>query len=131
MTSEFSVPTNDATPRRPSDCKSVSDALAAVAGGDRAFGPAELDHLATCLRCRREQSRYRRLMDAMHLLREEPVRKDSRLESQILVHLDRYGHRRTWDTRPRVAATVAAGAAAAAGLIAFTARHRRAARLAS
>ena len=113
------------------DCQSVSDSLAAVAGGDRAFGPAELDHLASCLRCRVEQSRYRRLMDAMHLLREAPVPSDSRLESQILVHLDRYGHRRAWDTRPRVAATVAAGAAAAAGLIAFTARHRRAARLAS
>ena len=131
MTSELSVPTNDATPRRPGDCRSVSDALAAVAGGDRGIGPAELDHLASCLRCRVEQSRYRRLMDAMHLLREAPVPEDSRLESQILVHLDRYGHRRAWDTRPRVAATVAAGAAAAAGLIAFTARHRRTARLAS
>ena len=95
------------------------------------MGPAELDHLACCLRCRVEQSRYRRLMDAMHLLREARIPSDSRLESQILVHLDRYGHRRTWDTTPRVAATVAAGAAAAAGLLAFTARHRRVAKLAS
>ena len=131
MTRELSVPTNDATARPHSDCRSVSDALAAVAGGERALGPAELDHLASCLRCRVEQSRYRRLMDAMHLLRETPAPEDSRLESQILVHIDRYGNRRAWDTRPRVAATVAAGAAAAAGLIAFTARHRRAARLAS
>lgn len=116
-------------PRR--DCESVRDVLAAVAGGDRAYGPAELDHLASCLRCRVEASRYRRLMDAMRLLREAPVPSDSRLESQILVHLDRHGNRWAWDTRPRFAATVAAGAAAAAGLIAFTARHRRAARLAS
>lgn len=131
MTSEPSAPTTGAPtgPRR--DCESVSAVLAAVAGGDRAYGPAELDHLASCLRCRVEESRYRRLMDAMRLLREAPVPADSRLESQILVHLDRYGHRWAWDTRPRVAATVAAGAAAAAGLIAFTARHRRAARLAS
>ena len=116
-------------PRR--DCESVSDALAAAAGGDRAIGPAELDHLQSCLRCRVEQSRYRRLMDAMYLLRESSAPQDARLESQILVHLDRYGHRWAWENKPRVAATVAAGAAAAAGLIAFTARHRRAARLAS
>ena len=131
MTSEPSAPTADAAPRPSRDCESVSDALAAVAGGDRTYGPAELDHLASCLRCRVEQSRYRRMMDAMHLLREAPAPEDSRLESQILVHLDRYGHRWAWDARPRMAATVAAGAAAAAGLIAFTARHRRAARLAS
>ncbi len=131
MTSEISAPTTGPTTRPRRDCKSVSDVLAAVAGGERAYGPAELDHLASCLRCRVEESRYRRLMDAMRLLREAPVLEDSRLESQILLHLDRYGHRWAWDARPRVAATVAAGAAAAAGLIAFTARHRRAARLAS
>ena len=131
MTSE--LPTQrTATPQRPhDDCASVSEALAAAAGGDRVIGPAELDHMASCLRCRVEQARYRRMMDAMHLLREAPVPEDSRLESQILVHLDRYGHRWARDASPRVAATVAAGAAAAAGLIAFTARHRRAASLAS
>lgn len=112
-------------------CESVSDAMAAAAGDDRAFGPAELDHLESCLRCRVELSRYRRLMDAMCLLRETSAPEDARLESQILVHLDRYGHRWAWERKPRVAATVAAGAAAAAGVLAFTARHRRAARLAS
>lgn len=131
MTGEPSAAANGATAPRHRECRSVSDALAAAAGDDRDLGPAELDHLASCLRCRVEQSRYRRMMDAMHLLREAPAPEDSRLESQILVHLDRYGHRRAWDAKPRVAATVAAGAAAAAGLIAFTARHRRAARLAS
>ena len=131
MTGEPSAPTAGAATLSRRDCASVSDVLAAVAGGDRAYGPAELDHLASCLRCRVEESRYRRLMDAMRLLREAPVPVDPRLESQILVHLDRHGHRWAWDGRPRVAATVAAGAAAAAGLIAFTARHRRAARLAS
>jgi len=131
VTSEPSAPTTGATTRPHRDCESVSGVLAAVAGGDRAYGPKELDHLASCLRCRVEESRYRRLMDAMRLLREAPVPADSRLESQILVHVDRYGHRWAWDTGSRVAATVAAGAAAAAGLIAFTARHRRAARLAS
>ena len=134
MTGEPPAPASDAMTHPRRDCESVSDALAAAAGGDRAIGPAELDHLESCLRCRVEQSRYRRLMDAMYLLRESPA-PDARLESQILVHLDRYGHRWAWETRPRVAATVAAGAAAgaaaAAGLIAFTARHRRAARLAS
>lgn len=131
MRSEPTAPAIGARTHSRRDCESVSDVLAAVAGGDRAYGPAELDHLSSCLRCRVEESRYRRLMDAMRLMRDAPVPADSRLESQILVHLDRYGHRRAWDTRPRFAATVAAGAAAAAGLIAFTARHRRAARLAS
>ena len=123
--------TNEATTCARRDCRSVSDALAAVAGGDRALGAAELEHLASCLRCRVEQSRYRRLMDAMHTLRDAPTPDHSRLESQILVYIDRYGRRWTWDTTPRVAATVAAGAAAAAGLLAFTARHRRGARVAS
>ena len=114
------------------DCVSVSDALAAAAGSDRAFGPLELDHLVTCLRCRAEQSRYRRLLEAMQSLREAPVEEDSRLESEILLTLDLHG--RLWARRARsgvVAAVggLAAGAAATAGLIA--ARHRRAARLAS
>ncbi|MCY3616998.1 MAG: hypothetical protein F4Z00_15080 [Acidimicrobiaceae bacterium] len=114
------------------DCVSVSDALAAAAGSDRALGPSELDHLATCLRCRAEQSRYRRLMEAMQSLREAPTSEDSRLESQILETLDVYGHRWARITNSGVAAAVggiAAGAAATAGFIA--ARHRRAARLAS
>ena len=125
-TTTISVPTD---PRR--DCESVSDALAAAAGGDHAYGPAQSAHLASCLRCRVEESRYRRLMAAMRSLRETPVLKDSRLEAQILLHLDRHDHRGARDVRPRLAAKVAAGAAAAAGLMAFTARHRRAARLAS
>ena len=114
------------------DCVSVSDALAAAAGSDRTFGPLELHHLATCLRCRAEQSRYQRLMEAMQSLREAPSAQDSRLESQILETLDTYGHRWARITNSGVAAAVggiAAGAAATAGLIA--ARHRRAARLAS
>ena len=126
-----SASTGGPTTLLPCDCRTVSDALAAVAGGDRAFGPAELDHIASCLRCRVEKSRYRRLMDAIHGLRDTPVPTAPGLESQILMHLDRYGHRWARDAAPRVAATVAAGAAAAAGLIAFTARHRRIARLAS
>ena len=116
------------------DCGLVSDVLAAAAGSDRSFGPSEQEHLASCLRCRAEQSRYRRMMEAMQSLREAPVPGDSRLESQILLNLDLHGRR--WARRARsgvVAAVggVAAGAAATAGLIAFTARHRRAARLAS
>jgi len=115
----------------PAVCGSVSDALAAAAGSDRAFGPLELDHLATCLRCRAEQSRYRRLMEAMQSLREAPVEEDSRLESEILLTLDLHGRRWARRVRSGVVAAVGgiAGAAATAGLIA--ARHRRAARLAT
>ena len=114
------------------DCVSVSDSLAAAGGSDRAFGPMELDHLATCLRCRAEQARYQRLMEAMQSLREAPVQEDYRLESQILETLDVHGRRLARWARSGVVAAVggvAAGAAATAGLIA--ARHRRAARLVS
>lgn len=114
------------------DCVSVSDALAAAAGADRALGPVELDHLSTCLRCRAEQSRYQRLMEAMQSLREAPVTEDSRLESQILETLDLHGRLLDRMARSGVVAAVggmAAGAAATVGFIA--ARHRRAARLVS
>lgn len=115
----------------PVGCGSVSAALAAAAGSDRAFGPDELHHLTTCLRCRAEQSRYQRLMEALQSLRETPVEADSRLESQIRSTLDHHG--RLWARRARSGVMAAvggiAGAAATAGFIA--ARHRRAARLAS
>lgn len=114
------------------DCVSVSDALAAAGGSDRAFGPPELDHLSTCLRCRAEQFRYQRLMEAMQSLREAPNICDSRLESQILETLDLQTRLLDRMARSGVVAAVggiAAGAAATAGFIA--ARHRRAARLVS
>lgn len=135
MNGDLGAPSGHAGTAGPATgCESVSDALAASAGGDDAFEPATADHLASCLRCRVEQSRYRRLMDAMRCLRDAGVRIDARLESQILTYLDRHGQHRTPHARSRLAAAVggvAAGAAATAGVIAFTARHRRAARLAS
>ena len=117
-----------------SECASMSDALAVIAGGERTFSSSEQHHLAACLRCRVEQSRYRRMMEAMRSLREAPVGGDSRLESQILGYLDSHGRRLARRVSARAAATVgglAAGAAATAGLIAFAARHRRTASLAS
>ena len=117
------------------DCASISDALAMAAGGERRLSTLELDHLASCLRCRVEQSRYRRLMEAMRSLRESPVvGSDTLPVAQILGHLDAHGRRWAHQARSRVAAAlggVAAGAAATAGLIAFATRHRRTARLAS
>ena len=114
-------------------CGAVSAALAEVAGGDQTLGRDESDHLASCLRCRVEESRYRRLLDAMRSLADAPVAVDWRLESQILDHLDLHAEDGVRSAAPRVTAKVgglAATAAAAAGLIAYTARHRRA-RLAS
>ena len=90
---ERSAPQEEAMASVHGDCASVSDALAAAAGGDHAFGPRELDHIASCLRCRAEESRYRRMMEAMRSLRKAPVAGDSRLESQILGHLDVHAHR--------------------------------------
>ncbi len=113
------------------DCAAFSDVLAETAGGDRSHNSHEVAHLESCLRCRVEQSRYRRLIQALNSLQEAPLPTDPRLESQILMYLDRYADRWAWDAKPRLAAKVAAGAAAAAGLIAFTARQRRIAKLAS
>ena len=113
-------------------CASVSESLAAAARGERGLGPAEQEHLSGCLRCRAEQLRYRRLMEAMRALRENPVGENPRMESQILGLLDTQGGRFTRRAPAPAAATLggmAAGAAAAVGLIALAARHRRGAAL--
>ena len=114
------------------DCASVSESLAAAARGERSLGPAEQEHLSACLRCRAEQLRYRRLMEAMRALREHPVGENPRIESQILGLLDTHGGRFARRVPAPAAATLggmAAGAAAAVGLIALAARHRRGAAL--
>ena len=114
-------------------CSAMSEALAAAARGERSFGALENEHLSACLRCRAEQSRYRRMMEAMRALRDAPLGGDPRMESQILGHLAVHGGSFAGRARAQAAAAVggaAAGAAAAAGLIAIALRHRRAAVLA-
>ena len=123
-----------ATPATYDGCAAVSGALALAARGERSLSLPEQQHLGSCLRCRAEQLRYRRLMDAMRALRESLPHSDPQLESEILSRLESHGGRIARRVSSQTAAAVggvAAGAAAVAGLIALAARHRRVAALTS
>ena len=115
-------------------CASVAEQFAAVAGGESALDRAVVQHVAVCLRCQAEQSQYRRLMKAMRNLRDAPLSVDPALEHEIIFAIDDRDDRTRGIVSSRVAAAiggVAAGAAAAAGVIALAVRQRRVARLAS
>ena len=117
-----------AAPATHDGCAAMSDALALAARGERSLSLPEQQHLDSCLRCRAERLRYRRLMDAMRALRESPPHTDPQLESQILSRLESHGGRIARRVSSQTAAAVggvAAGAVAVAGLIALAARHRR------
>ena len=121
-------------PSEPITCASVAEHFAAVAGGESTLDRPAVQHVDSCLRCQAEQSQYRRLMKVMRDLRDAPLSVDPALEHEILFAIDdRIGRARSI-VSSRVAAAiggVAAGAAAAAGVIALTVRQRRVARLAS
>ena len=115
-------------------CASVAEQFAAVAGGESALDRSVVQHVAVCLRCQAEQSQYRRLMKAMRNLRDAPLSVDPALEHEIIFAIDDRDDRTRGIVSSRVAAAiggVAAGAAAAAGVIALAVRQRRVARLAS
>ena len=115
-------------------CEMVAERFAAVAGGDLDLDDDAIRHVDACLRCQAEQAQYRRLMKAMHDLRGSPVPVDPSLEHEILFALDQHHGRARGIVSSRIAAAiggVAAGAAAAAGVIAITVRQRRVGRLAS
>lgn len=52
-------------------CDSVSDELPFVVDGSRRPSRAMDDHLAACLRCQAELAGYRRLLKALHALRDQ------------------------------------------------------------
>ena len=115
-------------------CEIVADQFAAVADGDVHLDDAATSHVDSCLRCQAEQAQYRRLMKAMHDLRAAPVPVDPSLEHEIMFALDHSQGRVRGIVSSRIAAAIgglAAGAAAAAGVIAITVRQRRVGRLAS
>jgi hypothetical protein len=114
---------------RPAACDAVADDLAAV-DEQHVLSPTVGAHVESCLRCQAEVASYRRMRRTLRSLAEHPVIVSPRLEGEILTVLD------TVDGRPSVRVPVAAaatigGLAAAAGVIAFAARHRRVLRLAS
>ncbi len=115
-------------------CVAVAEQFAAVADGETDLDASAAEHVESCLRCQAERAQYRRLMKAMDDLRLTPVPVDPGLEHEILFAIDRRVGRVRGAAGTRVAAAIgglAAGAAAAGGVIAITVRQRRVARLAS
>lgn len=117
---------------RPAPCDAVADELAAV--DDRhVLAPSASAHVEGCLRCQAEVANYRRMRRALRSLADHPVAASPRLEDDILEVLDSAmdPFDESSSSRVPVAAATIGGLAAAAGVIAFAARHRRVLRLAS
>ncbi|MEM8708603.1 MAG: hypothetical protein AAGE98_19215 [Actinomycetota bacterium] len=108
-------------------CTAFADELA---GDDQVLSAEAAAHVAQCLRCQAEVANYKRMRRVMRSLAEHHGVEAPDLEHRILVALDEADG--APGTRvPAVAAATIGGIAAAAGVIAFAARHRRIVRLAS
>lgn len=113
---------------RPAACAEIADDLAA-ADEQHVLSRTASTHVETCLRCQAEVASYRRMRRALRSLAAHPATAGPELEDEIIDALD------TADGRlpkrvPVAAAATIGGLAAAAGVIAFAARHRRVLRLA-
>lgn len=114
---------------RPANCDAVADDLAAT-DEHHLLGVAARTHVEACLRCQAEVANYRRMRRALRSLANHPVLVSPRLEDEILDALDG-AEGRPPSRVPVAAAATIGGLAAAAGVIAFAARHRRVLRVAS
>jgi len=106
-------------------CADIADDLAA---DSPVLAPSAGTHVETCLRCQAEVASYRRMRRLLRSMASHPAIARPELEREIIDAIDTEGGR-----SPRVPAAAAAtigGLAAAAGVIAFAARHRRVLRLA-
>ena len=117
-------------------CDEIADQLAAagdIAGLDR----RARKHVETCLRCQAEAAQYRKLLKALHALREDLVAQPHGLVADIFVKLETAGERQA--VRSLLAgrkaayvggiavATAAAGAGAAVLLVSRSKKRVRAA----
>ena len=114
---------------RPAACDAVADDLAAI-DERHVLAPAISAHVEACLRCQAEVANYRRMRRTLRSLADHPVVASPSLEHQILDALDGVDGRAPSRVPVAAAATIG-GLAAAAGVIAFAARHRRVLRVAS
>ena len=120
MPSDKTLPTNVACRDHVDELVSTDESLLSL--------PTRV-HVAECLRCQAELSRYRRLRRMMRALASTPIDLDPMLEHEIrdlLDQLDQMPTRRI----PACAAATLGGIAAAAGVIALAKRQRRSTRLA-
>ena len=112
--------------RRARDCDAVAAQLPAYVAGETDLEDWAARHLSTCLRCQADVARYKRMLRALHALRDEHHEPPPGALSDILSHLD--GRRRApaLPLEPWVALAVAAaaGAAGAAGAIVWGTRRR-------
>lgn len=114
---------------RPEACAAVADELAAI-DEKHVLAPPVSAHVEACLRCQAEVANYRRMRRTLRSLADHPVTASPRLETEILDALDE-ADGASPSRVPVAAAATLGGVAAAAGVIAFVARHRRVLRVAS
>jgi hypothetical protein len=74
-------------------CEEVADALAASAGAEELQDRRARKHVDTCLRCQAEVVQYRKLLKALHALREDLEATPHGLVADIFVKLEEAGER--------------------------------------
>ena len=74
-------------------CDEVADLLAATAGTEQLPDRRTRKHVETCLRCQAEVVQYRKLLKALHSLREDLVATPHGLVTDIFVKLEEAGER--------------------------------------
>jgi hypothetical protein len=110
-------------------CEEIADQLAASAGAELSDRRAR-KHVETCLRCQAEVVQYRKLLRALHSLREDLVATPHGLVADIFVKLEAAGERqavRSLINGRRVAyvgGIAVATAAAGAGAVLLASRRR-------
>ena len=112
-------------------CDQVSPSLSAVADGTAVLAVDARAHVEHCLRCQAEVVQHRRVLRAVHSLRNEVLEPAPGLLTDVLAALEEAGERqavRSLVRRHRLAylgGLAAAPAAGAAGAIVIASRSRR------
>jgi anti-sigma factor RsiW len=112
-------------------CDQVSPSLSAVADGTAELSADAWAHVEHCLRCQAEVVQHRRVLRAVHSLRNEVLEPAPGLLTDVLAALEEAGERqavRSLVRRHRLAyvgGLAAATAAGAAGAIVIASRSRR------
>lgn len=118
-------------------CDEIAEQLAAAGDISGLTDRRSRKHVETCLRCQAEAAQYRRLLKALHALREDLVATPHGLVTDIFVKLEAAGERQAVRSLLNgrkaayvggiAVATAAAGAGAAVLLVSRSKRKVRAA----
>jgi hypothetical protein len=74
-------------------CEQIADQLAAAGDIERLSDRRARKHVESCLRCQAEAAQYRKLLKALHGLREDLVATPHGLVTDIFVRLETAGER--------------------------------------